>query len=108
MDSAGATAYVSAHFEQLRTSGGVTNTSYYYFGAQRVAMRVAPSGTLTGTLYWIHSDYLGSASLTTNVIDTKVSELRNKPHSNSLDSMIKSITIAINSAATRTILNGYT
>ena len=102
MDSAGATAYVSARFEQLRTSGGVTNTSYYYFGAQRVAMRTG------GTLYWIHSDHLGSASLTTNVIDTKVSELRYKPHSNGLDSMIKSITIAINSAATRTILNGYT
>ena len=78
-DPAGATAYIGAHFEQLRTSGGITNTSYYYFGSQRVAMRVAPSGTLTGTVYWIHGDHLGSASLTTNISGQVVSEMRFYP-----------------------------
>ena len=73
MDSAGATAYVSARFEQLRTSGGITNTSYYYFGAQRVAMRTG------GAVYWIHGDHLGSASLTTDANGQVVSEMRFYP-----------------------------
>jgi hypothetical protein len=37
-----------------------TTTSYYHFGGQRVALR-----TLTDGLQWLHSDHLGSSSLTT-------------------------------------------
>ena len=48
-------------------------TSYYTFGSQRVAMRVA------GAVYWLHGDHLGSASLTTNAGGQKVAELRYLP-----------------------------
>jgi RHS repeat-associated protein len=44
-------------------------------------MRVAPSGSYTGTLRvaWIHGDHLGSASLTTDINGTKISEMRYYP-----------------------------
>jgi hypothetical protein len=48
----------------------VTNTNYYYLGGQRVAMRVG------STVYWLHGDHLGSASMATNASGTKVSETR--------------------------------
>jgi len=51
-----ATYYVGNYFE---VTNGVS-TKYYYFGKQRVAMR-----TNTGVLY-LHSDHLGSTSITTN------------------------------------------
>ena len=36
-------------------------TKYYYFGAQRVAMRDADDD-----VFWLHGDHLGSTSLTTD------------------------------------------
>jgi RHS repeat-associated protein len=42
-------------------------------------MRVTPSGSYSGTLYWIQGDQLGSASLTTNITGTIVSEQRYYP-----------------------------
>jgi RHS repeat-associated protein len=77
VDPSGTTAYVGQHFE-VQASAGIS-TSYYYFGSQRVAMRVAPSGSYSGTLYWIQGDQLGSASLTTNITGTVVSEQRYYP-----------------------------
>ncbi len=38
---------------------------YYTLGGRRVAMRVAPSGGGSDTLYYIHTDHLGSVSLVT-------------------------------------------
>jgi RHS repeat-associated protein len=51
--------------------------AYYYLGTQRVGMRVY-SG-MPGTVYWLHGDHLGSASLTTSITGTRVSELRYYP-----------------------------
>ena len=39
--------------------------SYYYAGAQLIAMRVLPPGNNTGTLYYLHADHLGSTSVVT-------------------------------------------
>jgi RHS repeat-associated protein len=39
---------------------------YYYAGGQPIAMRVMPPNDATGTLYYLHSDHLGSTSVTTN------------------------------------------
>jgi RHS repeat-associated protein len=39
---------------------------YYYAGAQMIAMRVL-TGTTGNTLYYLHSDHLGSTSLTTDI-----------------------------------------
>jgi hypothetical protein len=47
--------------------------SYYYVGAQRVAMRD------DGTLYYLLSDHLGSTSLTLDASGNKVTEERYKP-----------------------------
>jgi RHS repeat-associated protein len=38
---------------------------YYYAGGKPIAMRVMPAGDNTGTLYYLHSDHLGSTSVTT-------------------------------------------
>ncbi len=65
-DGAGTVMIVNGLYEEV---GGVA-TSYYLFGNQRVAMRVA------GAVYWLHGDHLGSASLTTNAGGQKVAELR--------------------------------
>jgi RHS repeat-associated protein len=64
---------VSAQYERLTVGGVVTATSYYYLGGQRVAMRQG------GSLYWLHGDHLGSASLTTSITGTKLSEQRYYP-----------------------------
>jgi RHS repeat-associated protein len=77
VDPSGTTAYIGQHFE-VQASAGIS-TSYYYFGSQRVAMRIRPSGSYSGTLYWIQGDQLGSASLTTNITGTIVSEQRYYP-----------------------------
>jgi RHS repeat-associated protein len=74
VDPSGTTAYVGQHFE-VQASAGIS-TSYYYFGSQRVAMRVVASPNTAGTLYWLRGDSLGSASLTTNITGTVVSEMR--------------------------------
>jgi RHS repeat-associated protein len=39
---------------------------YYYAGGKPIAMRVMPPNDATGTLYYLHSDHLGSTSVTTN------------------------------------------
>jgi RHS repeat-associated protein len=49
-------------------------TRYYFFGAQRVAMRQA------GVLYWLLGDHLRSTSLTLNSSGTKTGELRYKAY----------------------------
>jgi RHS repeat-associated protein len=49
------TVYVGNHYEVQ----GATVTKYYTLGSQRIAMRQG------GTLYYLHADHLGSASLTT-------------------------------------------
>jgi uncharacterized protein RhaS with RHS repeats len=77
VDPSGTTAYVGQHFE-VQASAGIS-TSYYYLGSKRVAMRIKPTGQYSGTLYWIHGDQLGSASLTTNITGTVVSEQRYYP-----------------------------
>jgi RHS repeat-associated protein len=38
---------------------------YYYAGGKPIAMRVLPPNDNTGTLYYLHSDHLGSTSVTT-------------------------------------------
>jgi RHS repeat-associated protein len=38
---------------------------YYYAGGKPIAMRVMPPNDATGTLYYLHSDHLGSTSVTT-------------------------------------------
>jgi RHS repeat-associated protein len=70
-DPTGTTVYIGQHFE-VQTSAGIS-TSYYYFGAQRVAMRTG------STVYWLQGDNLGSASLTTNITGSVVSEQRYYP-----------------------------
>jgi RHS repeat-associated protein len=77
VDPSGTTAYIGQHFE-VQASAGIS-TSYYYFGSQRVVMRIRPSGSYSGTLYWIQGDQLGSASLTTNITGAVVSEQRYYP-----------------------------
>ena len=54
-------------------------TTYYHFGSQRVAMREQTDGNTNGAVYWLHSDHLGSASLTTDAGGGRVAELRYKP-----------------------------
>jgi hypothetical protein len=57
----------------------VNDPQSVYLGSQRVAMRVAPTGSYSGALYWIQGEQLGSASLTTNITGTVVSEQRYYP-----------------------------
>jgi len=52
------TIYVGKHYEKNINTG--VATSYYYANGQRVAMRVG------STVSYLHSDYLGSASLATD------------------------------------------
>jgi len=66
------TAYVGAHYERNINSGQVTR--YYYLGGQRIAQRRA------GVVYYLHTDHLGSASLTTDASGNRVGELRYKPY----------------------------
>ncbi len=57
----------------LNAANGVS-TTYYRFNGQRVAMRQG------NAVYWIHGDHLGSASLTTSITGTVVSEMRYTPY----------------------------
>ncbi|NJM42639.1 MAG: hypothetical protein HC853_18825, partial [Anaerolineae bacterium] len=57
-----------------------TTTTYYQFGGQRMAVREQTDGLPSGMLYYLHSDHLGSASLTTDAQGKKVGELRYKPY----------------------------
>jgi RHS repeat-associated protein len=49
-------------------------TKYYYHGDQRVAMRQGD------VVYYLHSDHLGSTSLTTDISGTVVAETRYLPY----------------------------
>ena len=79
VDASGTLVTLGSHFEQLRVGAAVTNTSYYFFGNQRVSMRQTNVGTGVSTVYWLHGDHLGSASLTTNSSGQPLAELRYYP-----------------------------
>jgi hypothetical protein len=51
---------------QVTVPAGGHHVSYYYFNGQRVAMRKRTSSAINGTVYWLHGDHLGSASVVTN------------------------------------------
>ncbi len=51
-----------------------TVRKYYYAAGQRIAVRVG------GTFYFLHSDHLGSATLTTDINGNRVGDLRYIPH----------------------------
>ncbi len=71
----GATLYAGDLYEEFHEAGTsvVTATHYYYLGAQRVAMRAGAA------LFYLHSDHLGSASLTTDAAGEVVSKQRYYP-----------------------------
>jgi RHS repeat-associated protein len=64
---------------QIAHSGQIWKT-YYYAGAQRVAMRVQgdPNPSANGVFYTL-GDHLGSTSLVTDASGSKISEMRYKP-----------------------------
>jgi RHS repeat-associated protein len=66
----GTTVYIGDHFEKQ----GAVVTKYYYAAGQRMAMRVG------GALYFLHSDHLGSATLTTDSSGNRVGEVRYRPY----------------------------
>ena len=66
------TVYVGAYYEKDIT--GNATTSYYSVGGRRIAQRRA------GVVYYLHTDHLGSASLTTYASGNRVGELRYKPY----------------------------
>ena len=53
---------------------------YYSFGGAVVAMKEGVMSSATRTLTYLHGDHLGSASLTTNISGTVVSQQRYKPY----------------------------
>jgi filamentous hemagglutinin len=60
------TLYVGAIELQIAGTTRITS-SYYFAGAQLVAMReMTNTGSVTNTLYFLHTDHLGSNSITTN------------------------------------------
>jgi YD repeat-containing protein len=63
------TVYVGGYYEVQSSTGGITRTSYYYAGGQRVAMRQGPAGA-AGALTYLHVDHLGSTSLATGAGST--------------------------------------
>ncbi len=54
--------------------------TYYYAGAQRVAMRVVTTTATAGVVYYLHSDHLGSASLVTTSGGAVHSQQRYTPY----------------------------
>ena len=56
VSNGGTTYYIGNSFE-VYVSGATTFNKYYYFGAQRVAAKIA------GTLFYFQGDHLGSSSL---------------------------------------------
>jgi len=66
----GTTVYIGDYYEKR----GAVVTKYYDAGGQRMAMRVG------GTLYFLHGDHLGSATLTTDISGNRVGELRYTPY----------------------------
>ena len=67
------TVYVGGIYEYVISGTQVITRSYYYAGAQRVAMRE------DGTLYYLLSDHLGSTSFTLDGSGNKVAEQRFSP-----------------------------
>jgi len=53
--------------------------SYYYAGAQRIAMRTQDQTYPAGQVYYLFGDHLGSTSLTVSTTGSIVSQLRYKP-----------------------------
>ena len=72
------TYYVGGIYEVLSTTTGITKTSYYYAGAQRVAMRIT-AGVSTAVIY-LHGDHLGSTSLTTDASGQVVARVLYYPY----------------------------
>jgi len=66
----GTTVYIGDSYEKR----GAVVTKYYYAAGQRMAVRVG------GTLYFLHGDHLGSATLTTDISGNRVGELRYTPY----------------------------
>jgi RHS repeat-associated protein len=66
----GTTVYIGDYYEQT----GSTVRKYYYAAGQRMAMRVG------GALYFLHSDHLGSATLTTDGGGNWVGAIRYRPY----------------------------
>jgi len=66
----GTTVYIGDYYEKR----GSVVTKYYDAGGQRMAMRVG------GALYFLHSDHLGSATLTTDGGGNWVGEARYTPY----------------------------
>ena len=67
------TVYIGSYYQYVISDTQVITRSYYYAGAQRVAMRD------DGTLYYLLSDHLGSTSITLDASGNKVAEMRYKP-----------------------------
>ena len=66
----GTTVYVGDYYEKQ----GSAVTKYYYIAGQRVAVRV------NGTLYFLHTDHLGSTTLLTDQSQQVVARLGYRPH----------------------------
>jgi len=64
--------------QTLQIPSGQAWKVYYYAGSQRVAMRELTSSS--DTLYYLHSDHLGSTSLTTNATGGWVGEMKYLPY----------------------------
>jgi RHS repeat-associated protein len=79
VDPSGTTTYyVGGLYEKMEAGGVVTTTSYYYAGAQRVAMRTTVGVSTTVT--YLHSDHLGSTSLTTDAAGAVVARVLYYPY----------------------------
>jgi RHS repeat-associated protein len=63
-----------SHFKEVYIRRPVSVTRYYYFGAQRVAMRK------DGMVYWLVADHLGTTSLVLDAAGNKVAESRHLPY----------------------------
>jgi RHS repeat-associated protein len=70
VDGSGTTVTIGDYYEKQ----GAAVTKYYYAGGQRIAVRV------NGTLYFLHGDHLGSATVATDGSGNRVGELRYTPY----------------------------
>jgi len=70
MDGSGVRVYIGDYYEKQ----GAVVTKYYYAGGQRIAMRQG------NTLYFLHGDHLGSATVATDASGNRVGELRYTPY----------------------------
>jgi RHS repeat-associated protein len=74
------TLYVGAIELQIAGTTRITS-SYYFAGAQLVAMReMTNTGGVTNTLYFLHTDHLGSNSITTNASGSVLSRQSFMPY----------------------------